>query len=335
MRSTPGAVAATSVNLRSSTPDAGGAATLAVLLGLAGALQLAAATVRWAPCVIDGPPAYSADGVQTDACAAAVDHLRDYALISAPFEPIPGAVALAGVASMVLVVFWAVTGWRFRTRRVLAAGSAIAAAGSFCIAVTQLLAAATEGELGVIESWAVLSVVSLVAALASVVTAVALAYRTRRSVEALGWALVAVAAVVSFPLVDYVMLNPFFGTHDSPIGSEVPGAIAVVAAAVGFAVAARGQRQSWSVRAGLLAALAAGAGLILVVLGSGYGVSWIEWDAANETNHYVERPGGFVVLVVTWMLAAVLGLAAVILAVLAVRARGREARGDGVAVGEH
>ncbi|WP_291052375.1 hypothetical protein, partial [Herbiconiux sp.] len=58
-----------------------------------------------------------------------------------------------------------------------------------------------------------------------------------RAAAAAGWILVAGAAVLAFPLADYVLLNPFTGTHDSPVGSAAPAALALLAAGTAFAAA--------------------------------------------------------------------------------------------------
>ena len=48
----------------------------------------------------------------------------------------------------------------------------------------------------------------------------------------------ALAAVVAFPLIDYVLLIDFSQSHDSPIGSGAPAAAVTVLAGCAFLAAA-------------------------------------------------------------------------------------------------
>lgn len=77
-----------------------------LLLVVAGMLQLLAAAIRWAPCFGPVETLDLGDGIIADTCALAEDHARDYLWVSAPFEVTPGAVLLAGIASLLLTVFW-------------------------------------------------------------------------------------------------------------------------------------------------------------------------------------------------------------------------------------
>ncbi|WP_440709944.1 hypothetical protein [Herbiconiux sp. YIM B11900] len=250
-------------------PDRESTAVSAVLLGFAGLLQLAAAAIRWAPCIAPSGSVSTAAASSPDPCSAASDHLRDYVWVSVPFEPIPGAVVLAGIASLLLVVFWVIQTVHLRRHRILLVLSAVTAATWLFAAATQLPAAFSGGVLGVVDDRSglaalvvltVAAVAPLVVALRSAVMAVrdpagvmvvrdpagGQSRRGRgRGAEAAGWLLVAVAAVLAFPLVDYVLLNPFTGTHDSPVGSAAPAALALLAAAAAFVaafVAARSRR---------------------------------------------------------------------------------------------
>ncbi|WP_291057560.1 hypothetical protein, partial [Herbiconiux sp.] len=131
----------------------GSAATAvsALLLGPAGLLQLAAAAIRWAPCLAPSGSATPAAASSSDPCAAAADHLRDYVWVSTPFEPIPGAVVLVGIASLLLAGFWATWAVNLRRHRMLLVLCAVTAATWLFSAGTQLLAAFSGGALGVVD----------------------------------------------------------------------------------------------------------------------------------------------------------------------------------------
>ena len=222
----------------------------AALLGVAGALQLAAAGIRWAPCLVPGGAPPTVEGY--DPCALAEDHLRDYVWVSTPFEPVPGAVVLAGIASLLMVALWACWAVWMRRHGLVMVAATVTAVAWLVAGATQLLAAFTGGTLGVYDYGpVVLLVVPTIAALAPLVAGLRLAALTagspapagsRRGALAAGWMLVALAAVLAFPLVDYALLNPAFGSHDSPIWSGAPGALGLVAAAVAFAFGAARNR---------------------------------------------------------------------------------------------
>jgi hypothetical protein len=236
------------------------AAVTALLLILAGGLQGAAAVIRWAPCLGPAVTVITPGGFEADTCALAVDHLRDYAWVSAPFEPIPGAVVLAGVASVLMAAMWVVWAVRMRGDRVVLVFSAITVATWVLAGGTQLIAALSGGALGVFDYGLAGLLVIIAASVAPVVAALRLAALAAghigagsglRRGSAAGWVLVAVAAVLSFPLVDYLLLSPFSGSHDSPVWSAGPAALALIAAGVTFAVA--GIAAAWRRRLSLRA----------------------------------------------------------------------------------
>jgi hypothetical protein len=71
----------------------------------------------------------------------------------------------------------------------------------------------------------------------------------------------------------------------------------------------------------VLALVAVTAAVLIPLVYSGgltYGASWLEWDATHATYYYAERPGGFVVLALSWLLVLLLASAALLLAALAI-----------------
>jgi hypothetical protein len=71
----------------------------------------------------------------------------------------------------------------------------------------------------------------------------------------------------------------------------------------------------------VLALVAVTAALLVPLVYSGglaYGASWLEWDDTHATYYYAERPGGFVVLALSWLLVLLLASAALLLAALAI-----------------
>ncbi|PTL71221.1 hypothetical protein C1I63_18445 [Rathayibacter caricis DSM 15933] len=84
----------------------------------------------------------------------------------------------------------------------------------------------------------------------------------------------------------------------------------------GLAARSSGERR-WSAPAVLVAAAAA---VVLTPVvywaGMAYGSSWLEWDPVHSTNVYVERPGGFAVLLAALVVCAALVLFAVAAALI-------------------
>lgn len=76
------------------------------------------------------------------------------------------------------------------------------------------------------------------------------------------------------------------------------------------------------ISAGLRMLVAALGALALIPLiywaGMAYGASWLERDAAHATNVYVERPGGFIVVLASFVICAALFLVAFATFVVAV-----------------
>jgi hypothetical protein len=68
----------------------------------------------------------------------------------------------------------------------------------------------------------------------------------------------------------------------------------------------------------MLVAAGCAVALIPVVYSAGlaYGASWLEWDAVHSTNVYVERPGGFVVVLVSLVVCVALALFALTTALI-------------------
>ncbi|TFV95344.1 hypothetical protein [Orlajensenia leifsoniae] len=192
----------------------------AILLVVAGTALLLAAGIRWRPCVI---------GLDTRACVAAQDHLRDYGIVSAPFEPILGAVVLAALASFVMTGFWLLwASWAAASRTAVVA-CLVAAASSAVIGSGQLLAALTDGALGVL-GWVPASVLGLIALLAPVVASVVLLVLSPSRRGRLAWAVLAIGLCLGSQVAEFVILsNLFLASHDSPIGTGfLPGVVLVV-----------------------------------------------------------------------------------------------------------
>lgn len=156
-----------------------------LLLVVAGMLQLLAAAIRWAPCFGPVETLDLGDGIIADTCALAEDHARDYLWVSAPFEVTPGAVLLAGIASLLLTVFWLLWAVQLRGDPLGALLAVLSAADWLVAGVPQLLAAASDGTLGVLDPHPLVSLaVSLLALVVPVVAAVRAAVHARRKAAA-------------------------------------------------------------------------------------------------------------------------------------------------------
>jgi hypothetical protein len=180
-------------------------ATGGLLIG-AGVALAGAAAVRWQPCF---------DGTDL-ACVRVQDHALDHDLVSAPFVAIPGAVLLAAAGTVLLVLLWALQAVR-RTgaARLAATGAATVLAGS---AGGQLLAGTTDGALGVLPPVVLLVLgIQLLLSLLPLLAAGLLAARTSGA-ERVAWIVLGVALVAGFPVVEYTLLIPLSGSHDSPVG---------------------------------------------------------------------------------------------------------------------
>lgn len=208
-----------------------GAPVLA-LLGLlalgAGSLEGFASWIRWAPCL----EVY--DALE---CLRVMDHSRDYAIVSEPFELIPLAVPLAGSASLLLVAFWAVVAaapWADGWSRVLALVSAVTLV---VVGAGQLLASMSNGQFGVLGTLPA-AVMFWVLLFAPVVAAVRLAIRSARTVvERVAWIVMALSVAVGNQLSELVLLYPFSDSHDTPVGGGMPHAVLVAGAGAVFSVA--------------------------------------------------------------------------------------------------
>ncbi|MDY0914518.1 hypothetical protein [Rathayibacter festucae] len=80
-------------------------------------------------------------------------------------------------------------------------------------------------------------------------------------------------------------------------------------------------RSSGESRRGLSAMLVAAVAAVVLApvvywAGTAYGSSWLEWDSVQSTNVYVERPGGFVVLLAALVVCAALVLFAIAVALI-------------------
>nr|WP_157497741.1 hypothetical protein [Leifsonia sp. Leaf325] len=204
----------------------------AILLVVAGTALILAAGIRWRPCIID---------LDSPACVAAQDHLRDYGIVSAPFEPILGAVVLAALASFVMTGFWLVwASWAAASRTALVA-CLVAAAASVVIGAGQLLAALTDAALGVL-GWVPASVLGLISLLAPVVASIVLFVLSRSHRGRLAWAVLAIGLCLGSQIAEYVILSSaFLASHDSPIGTGfLPGIVLVVSGFL-FGIAAIGR----------------------------------------------------------------------------------------------
>ncbi|MEL4320267.1 hypothetical protein WJX64_14730 [Leifsonia sp. YIM 134122] len=204
-------------------------APTAILLVVAGTALILAASIRWQPCVVD---------LDSLACVEAQDHLRDYGIVSAPFEPILGAVVLAALASFVMTGFWLLwASWAAASRTALVA-CLVAAASGAVIGTGQLLAALTDATLGVL-GWVPASVLGLIALLAPVVASIVLLLLSPPHRGRLAWGVLALGLVLGSQIAEFVILsNLFLASHDSPIGTGyLPGAVLVIAGCL-FGIAA-------------------------------------------------------------------------------------------------
>lgn len=211
------------------------------LLTLAGAATTIAAWIRWLPCrpgadvVVDG----------VSACALAQNHLRDYLVPSEPFAAVPGAVWWAAVSTVLLTVFWAVWGRSLARRRrlVAAASAASCAAGHAVVAASQLLAAGSDGALGVLPAMHQFGPLPLILSAVPFVAAVIIAFAADARARA-PWIIMSLALVPGHALVDYFVLLPYSQSADTPTGSGYPGGAALVLAGLVFVSAAAAARRA-------------------------------------------------------------------------------------------
>lgn len=204
-------------------------APTAILLVVAGTALMLAAGIRWQPCVFD---------LDSLACVAAQDHLRDYGIVSAPFEPILGAVVLAALASFVVAGFWLLwASWAAASRTAMVA-CLVAAASAVVVGTGQLLAAVTDAALGVLE-WVPASVLGLIAVLAPIVASIALLVLSPSRRGRLAWTVLIIGSFLGSQIAEFVLLsNLFLASHDSPIGTGfLPGGVLVVSGCL-FGIAA-------------------------------------------------------------------------------------------------
>ncbi|RUR00956.1 hypothetical protein [Labedella endophytica] len=208
--------------------DAPVLALLGLLVLVAGGLEGFASWIRWAPCL---------EVSDTLECVRVMDHSRDYAIVSEPFELIPLAVPLAGSASLLLVTFWAVVAaapWADGWSRVLALVSAVTLV---VVGAGQLLASMSDGRLGVLGSFPA-AVMFWVLLFAPVVAAARLALRSARTViERVAWITMALSVAVGNQLSEFFLLYPFSDSHDTPVGGGMPHAVLVGVAGVVFSAA--------------------------------------------------------------------------------------------------
>ncbi|RFA10310.1 hypothetical protein B7R54_14650 [Subtercola boreus] len=210
----------------------------AALLLVSGLAEVAAAWNRWRPCTV----AYDDDA----ACAAAEDHLHDYAIISEPFEAITLSVVVASIASGLTGIFWLQQALRATARRGglprVRVFAGLAGAVSLLVGWQQLVATVTDSLWGVLPYRDGL-VLAFVAAAAPLVAALVLAGASR-GIARLPWLILAVGAVLGAPIVEFLLLIPFSSSHDSPIGTGYLHGGALLLAAVAFAWVAATARRS-------------------------------------------------------------------------------------------
>ncbi|KQX08252.1 MULTISPECIES: hypothetical protein [unclassified Leifsonia] len=211
-------------------------APTAILLIVAGIALAIAAGIRWQPCSLD---------IDSMACVAAQDHLRDYGIVSAPFEPILGAVVLAALASFVMTGFWLL--WASWAASAVASPAAsrlalvtclVSAAATAVIGAGQLLAAVTDAALGVLD-WVPASVLGLIAFLAPVIAASVLLVLSSSRRGRLAWAVLVLGLCIGSQIAEFVLLSSLFlASHDSPIGTGFVSAATLVISGCFFGVAA-------------------------------------------------------------------------------------------------
>ncbi|RFA12456.1 hypothetical protein B7R22_15135 [Subtercola boreus] len=162
--------------------------------------------------------------------------------MSQPFEAIPVAVPLAGISSLLLVVFWLVAarslpvpGSRSASvARIFCVGAAAAIA---LVGGSQLIAAASGSVLGVVGPtvglavWFVATVLPITAS--ALLIAVSAGVRAR-----IVWSVLLLATLGGDELAEYVLLEPIDSSYDSPPGIGYPGAAGLLLAGIAFAVAA-------------------------------------------------------------------------------------------------